>query len=98
MIKRLLIAGVVGGCSFAVIAFIIICSMGERVVSLNQPYSEIPNIIAGVASVLLALIIAVVVFIKVKPKRTIVEDIIINKAKIIKAEQEKKLNTLKEDR
>ena len=86
MLKRLLISGVAVFITLCVVSGII--AYFEHMTPYHFSEAWFP------ACIIFGLIAAVVTFRKVKTKNTLVEDIIINKAKIIKAEQEAKLKEL----
>ena len=99
MLRRLLFSGLAG---YGIFLF----ACGLYLVYVNIPGTgfrydkeifsiEVQSLLIGLF-VILGLAATVVTFLKVKTKNTIIEDIIINKAKIIKAEQERKLHALKD--
>ena len=95
MLKRLLLAAATG-IGIWLLFWTVIFGLMEFGFEFDKPVAGIFTN-GGIMAVIVAIIAVIstgVVFMKVKTKNTLVEDIIINKAKIIKAEQEDKLKAI----
>ena len=88
MFKRLLFAGLA-----LVAPFTVICSVFYILDSVLDVYFKCPDIVPFLISAS-GIPAAIYTFLKVKPKNTMIEDIIVNQVKIMKAKQEAKLKEL----
>lgn len=93
MFKRLLFAGLVLVAPYATLGLVFTILEGVFKLNPKLPHPAIFFVaVSGIPA-------AIYTFLKVKPKNTMIEDIIVNQVKIMKAKQEAKLRELQgEDR